>query len=406
MTARLELRGQPPRTWDLKTSPISIPAAPKRPGPTAPFDRGWSTARGAATNDGRSGHALGATVWRVRWRAPLSRAFDARAVLVAGSRVLVEQDGAWELFDLEGTSLAHERAGAGQAELDHEGGVFRVVETTGHVATRALEDGARRWALLPRHGDKMRRELATRDAADLVFVGVEVARDPHGEAAPTRVVAQRMSLGSPMRLTGAGLVLSAADEAVLTLEGLPAAAAASGGAVVLAMPDLLVFLDRTFEPRAFRDRLVPRGVALDAAGRAVVVGRDHAGDEVLWVVTPDGQRVLARTLPRDCVSLGAPLAGWDHSLYVVGADRIVCLGADGAARWDRVPAARPGGAAISANGLLLVSEGDRVMAYGGGRDERLVVLPGERLTTPPALADPRTLLVAGPRVVYCLEPAP
>ena len=78
--------------------------------------------------------------WHEEWRAEIQSPSFAEAVLTAGQRIVVVQDGNWELFNLDGKKLNKGQLGAGKVYFNGE--YFYITDTDGMIVAHRLSDGA------------------------------------------------------------------------------------------------------------------------------------------------------------------------------------------------------------------------------------------------------------------------
>jgi hypothetical protein len=98
--------------------------------------------------------------------------------------------------------------------------------------------------------------------------------------------------------------------------------------------------------------------------------------------------------------------GYDHTAYIVTAGRILSVAPDGKLNWMRAASGAIVGAAVSADDLLITSEGNALTAWDAeGQRRVLYEFAGETLATAPAMTPDGDLLVATHTAVYRLARA-
>jgi hypothetical protein len=150
-------------------------------------------------------------------------------------------------------------------------------------------------------------------------------------------------------------------------------------------------------------RFEPLALSVDRAKRIYVVVRAEAA-AALWVITPEGERVLSVPI-RGGNDLGAhpPVVGYAHRVHLFVDSRIVTVGPTGAVLWEQALEGAFGGAIVTADDELVASEGSSVSAFDGtGRRRVLQRFPDGSVRTPPVLTASGSILVATERDLYCL----
>jgi len=135
----------------------------------------------------------------------------------------------------------------------------------------------------------------------------------------------------------------------------------------------------------------------------MIVQKDEGN--ALWIVDPDGTRMLEYPLPADFGEPAAPpIIGYDHSVYLLSSSQILALEGNGTFAWQRKSAGDFIGGIISSDNRLLVSESSRITAYDKKGDvESIFEFGQEKLSTPPAMREDGAILVAGEKFLFCLE---
>jgi hypothetical protein len=174
--------------------------------------------------------------------------------------------------------------------------------------------------------------------------------------------------------------------------------------VLLATHDRIFFADLAGELNtALAGTFAPVSMSLDETGRMYLVVESE-GRQSLWLLTQAGERLYAFAMPEGHKASHPPIIGYDHSVYLLAGGQIICVAPDGNPRWLKSAAGRTGGAVVTADDQLLVSEGNEVAAYGVRGDRRLVHRFEEQLVTAPIIIDGDRILVASDRRLFCLMP--
>lgn len=400
----LPVASQPVRA--ASSAPTLRAAAPEKTADS------WLGPNGGATRNGRLPHALAAGEWTVRRRITLAADVRATTVLATSDRLLAYGEEEWQLFDREGRSLANSLLGRGDVFLDPANGAFYYSDRSGLIVARRLSDAGEVFSLIAHFGDAFRRTLMVREGAKLLIASVEEPSDPFQRTRPSISIAELHDLGSPMT-NGDGMLLTSAQLAAnLIRRTTNMHAAYAPGTLWLAYPGRLVLTDGDLKARGdYTADFTPVALSTDETGRAHLVAevpaaaRDIGPRRVLWIVTPQGERAVEVELPAAMSKLCAPpLIGYDHRVYLVAPERLLCLSADGKPVWDK-HASSVSGASVTADGQLLVSDGSDVVAFSGdGRPRRLADVSPEVLSTAPLVLGSGEILAASEKTLFTIGP--
>ncbi|HKG92801.1 MAG TPA: hypothetical protein VKA84_12945 [Gemmatimonadaceae bacterium] len=399
--------------WDKQPVPAEEPARPITPaGPPA---AGWAravpertVAARAFLTEERNSRLAGALpaggAWRVRWTHDVSQGVLPAWVLTAGTRIVVQGEGMWELLDTDGGRI---RTGVFAAEaiaLDPERALFYAVGTGSEIVARNLADGEKAFYFALTFGKKYARQYLARPDGRFIALSVEQVIDPHAPGAPNTSMVETVTLPERPVVDSMSGHASAPVSGHLFHQSVVLAGAVRGGAVAVATENRLTYADIQLKIRRhFSGEFVPVSLSLDEGGRAYMLV-NAGGRRALWVVTPAGERAAAAELPDEAREAAhPPIVGYDHTVYVLGADRVYAYAPDGSPRWQSAPGARPAGAAVTADDRLLASVGSRLVAFApGGEPAVLHEFPGEQLRTAPVMTAAGEILVASRGKLYCL----
>ncbi len=333
--------------------------------------------------------------WSIHRQTPLDSNLEPFALLCTGDRILVQGRELWQMLDSEGKVLAFHRLGASDVHLDPELSLFYLADTSGYVAARRLADGGEEFVLSAYSGDDFRRSLIARQANRMTIVSVEM-RIPHRIPKPDRSVLEVQDLGEKKELSSTGRLRSARRLSSLKLDTALLLTALNDGTIILATSNWIYFVDENLHVRtALRGEFEPIALSLDEKTRIYLLVRIRS-HKALWVLTEQGHRVMSFVFPAELPQQTfPPIVGYDHQVYLVIADRVVAVSSSGKLLWERTLQGKFGGATVTADDQLLVSEGSRIVAYGlNGQSTIQFDFGRETLSTPPVLMQGGKLLVA------------
>ena len=391
----------PPTTIRDTTTPRPAP-----PAATVPADRGYLQRFADPARDSRLGVRLAATPYKPRWQAALQEA-PPLAVLTAGDRAVIEARDGWQLFGLDGKSLARGAHADDTLVLDPANGVFYASHPSGMYAGYALADGKLAFAFATRQSAGFHRELIARRGTQILLASIEQPVMAQTMRRPELSLLEWQDLGAPMKVDPRGAVTTAREGATLFVRTVPIVVALGLDALVVAAQDRVIFAEPiTLKvTKQLTGEFTPLTVSVDEASHAYLVVRSARG-AALWIVAPSGDRMASVDLPPE---IGAPehppVIGFHHEVYLIASQRVVTLGPDGKPAWTATLDAAIVGAVALPGGELLVTAGSDVVALGPSGERRLVHhFDGVGLATAAVLTAKGELLVASDRQLYCLAP--
>jgi outer membrane protein assembly factor BamB len=224
------------------------------------------------------------------------------------------------------------------------------------------------------------------------------------------------SLGDPLDVDGVKLLRSETRNGVLNHKSLTFLVTRTLGGFAIAIENGVYLVDESLDLNSgMVGSFTPKLLSSDEAGRLYLVVDSHDGHE-LWVLAPNGERLITHTHPANEGAIVAPpLVGFDHSIYLLTASRAYALDPSGALRWECALDGPLGGAVVTADNRLVVSAGNSVSTFELVTDDdgeesirrrSLLTIEGQRFGSAPILTPDGLLLVASDEALFCLEPKP
>jgi hypothetical protein len=369
-----------PQVGRQEIAPLAVaPAAPPR-APTE--DSPWAL-RWPGINNPRNGRlstsvAL-ATSPRLAFRSQLQPDAEPVALLTGPRRIVVVGAAGWALFEGSGRTLASGSSIHCSPALDDQAVRLITGDAEANLVFHRLSDGARELAAQPMVSLNLQRIFVTARGNSTIMLST--LEDPELHRPPKqRTVLETIDLN----YRGEGPSPTAAvvrDETVVL-------AAMAGGRLVLAAtdrvyffePDLTVHSIWTGSFRAF-------GLSLDEAGNLYLLA--GSGSAVhLWKLTPEARRAWEVPLPQSAIwPVQPPIVGYDHTVYLVSEKQILAISADGRVLWEKPGTGPIKGAFVTANDLLVTTEGSQIAAWNLAGERKLLFDAGEPLTTPPVMTE-------------------
>lgn len=183
-----------------------------------------------------------------------------------------------------------------------------------------------------------------------------------------------------------------------------------GDGFLIAVDGAVAFADSDLELSSVvtTETAEPLWLSVDRADRGHLVLREPEGDFVYWLLSAKGDRLATARWPHtEGVPIAPPVVSPDYHSYVVSSHRIQCFDPVGVPAWSVEVAEAIGGAAVSFDGLLLVTAGPSIMAYetvdGAVRSRVLASLEGITLTSAPVLTSRGHMLVGSRDHLHALR---
>jgi sugar lactone lactonase YvrE len=151
-------------------------------------------------------------------------------------------------------------------------------------------------------------------------------------------------------------------------------------------------------------------MSLDESGFVYVIvlteGADGVQRHAVWVLTPQGERLMDVTLP-EMTDYSPPIVGYNHQVYILLEDRILAISSEGDVLWNEGAGGPIAGAVVTADGQLVVAAGSLIVAFdAAGERSVLYYEEGTQWMTPPVLTERQRLFIASQQHLYCLQLKP
>lgn len=399
-------RSTPEQAEATATPPVAIrDAGPLTAGPAEVTGLSGLRPYGNPERNSRAARRVSTDPWRLRWQADLPPGFHALFALAGPDRVLVIGTESWLLLDDRGVPLREHVRGEGEVVLDPPHGLFYSADENGYLAAYHLRDGAQAFLLSVHSGDRFRRAFVMREGQRMWVVSTEKKAPGRPLYEEYQSAVEVQELGEPPELSETGRIKNARRVSRLRRRTNRLLTAAHGRTLVFAADDRLHWADGDLKLEAeVTGEFQPDELSLDEAGRAYILVRTAEG-RALWVVTREGQRLLRYVLPPGFVPLAPPAIGRDHTVYLVGRDKLLAVNpATGRVQWEHTPSGPVSGILVTADHVLATLGAEVVAFDRDGKRTRLFAVEGDTLTTPPVLTAAGHLVVAGQRRVYCVQP--
>ena len=391
-------------------TPVEVRAVPIRAGVAAPPAKAspqadYPMAFGGPEQNSRLPGSLPAAAWSIRWQSGLNGSAAPNHVVQAADRILTEGGGLWQLFDLAGMPVAQGRYMGSHVVLDSPHSLFYFIDTNNLLMALHLADAGKLFMIFPSFGENFVRPLLVRQNNRFVLAATELEGAPHRPAPPNLSVIEYDELGPELKTGRTGLLFSLTARGKLLIRTNKFAAAMHDDTVAFAVPGRIYLASSDMKVKgAFDGDFEPFSLSMDESGRMYFVAL-RGGRYELWILSPDGALIGSHPLKPGMERLVAPpIVAYDHRVFVVSSSTILALDPACKLLWEAGASSPIAGAAVTADGRLLVSTGAEVSAFDEqGRRTTLHSFSGDSLTSAPVLTGNQELLVASRSFLYCLK---
>jgi len=352
--------------------------------------------------------ALPDSDWEIMWLAELSEDMPAMFVFRAAGRVVVQQERGWRLFDHRGELVTYGQRGEGHLAIDAENHLFYARDMSGFVSARDLFTGDEKFGLYAALGNGFSHTVWSREGQRIFIISFELpVVSDRGEREPDYTIMEVYDLGTPIEVDIDNVLTSAGCQSVLTSRGVPFLTALHNHTLVMAATDHIFLANENLKiTNDFQGEFIPLAMSLDESGRIYLIVHSEDEQRALWVITPEGERIVNVEIPSIADDVYAPpVIGYDHRVYIMLGDRVMAISPEGETLWQQHAGGTIAGAFVTADNQLLVSAGSILYAFDDQGERRILCyFADETLLTPPILTERGRLLVASDRHIYCLRP--
>lgn len=344
--------------------------------------------------------------WTIRASTSLEPGLHSKHILHAFDRIIIQGDGPWQLFDKDCNSLARGYLDGSDVLLDAENKLFYLSDAAGMIEAYNLNDGKRTFSASLLFGQAYYRSFMARRNERMIVVSIEreIDQDAEPEDKPQDSTIEVLKFDEPQSIDQDGILRSSQVVAELIRKTLWLLSALQDETLVVAADNQICLMDFDLQIKtAINGEFAPTAMSLSNAGNICLIVR-HEGNQHLWLITPNGERVYSAELPGDINNIyHPPIIGYDNRVYLIADKRLLAFNSSGDCIWECKTQSDIGGAAITADNQLLVSMGAELAAFDADcKYKTLYEFKGESLQTPPTLTSGGELLVASGSKLYCL----
>ncbi len=385
-----------------KEEPLSLTDKP---------DKDFSVAT-SFNNSGRNSRTsveVGKNIWDEKWKVPLE---DDEAspgqILFCKDRIIVYSDTQWQLFSSEGKKIASGGLGHSEVYMDKSNDVFYFSDYNGLVQARNLKDGSHRFSMFAMYGNSYRRSMFhTKDNFIYIF-SIEQQEDPHGNHVRNSSVLELLDIGKPIVVDDKGYLESAHRMNTISFRSIDVVAASTNETWVAAAPGHIIIADKNLNiKKVLKEEFVPQAISLDQSGKIYLIvstnDKDGTTKTSLWIITPDGERLMNLTLPDNPVERYFPaVIGYESNIFIPYGNKILSYNIKTKKLTEKIIEMPFGGACIDSKDLLVIASGKMIYTLNeSGEINYLTHVENDKLTTNPVFIDSDHLICASDQFLYC-----
>ena len=371
--------------------------------PAAAESNTFTRALGSNAQNSRSAGPAGSVNWKLQWQAPLTA--PAAAVLFTDNRILLQQAGGWTLLSRDGKQIREGLSDNAPVTIDPHAGLFYSVGVGTMLQAVSLENAELRFKILLGHTEAFAWQLLHRSATRMIAAAAERRLMAPAMYDPTTSLIQIIEVVSPPKVNPYKLLMSIESQREVVFKNPKLLTVASGGILWAVLPGLIarVGTDRKIE-RAWSASFTPVAASADEAGNIhLIVEADNHRE--LWVVTPEGDRVVRHALgEKHRTAEFPPGIGYDHRIVLWSGSRVSTFSPAAEHLWDVELPDGVRGLSITPDGYVVAGVASAVHFIDStGKDTAINV--SDRVTAAPVITSDGNLLVATESKLLCYSRA-
>lgn len=345
-------------------------------------------------------------LWEIKWQSKVDPFFPARFILTANNQFIVFGSGRWQLLDSEGKLLAIEFLGNSDVVFDTPYGLLYFADRFGQIAAVKLPSHEKLYSMAVNGLEDVERKFLYRNDGKFLIADKVENKNPH-DASPNRFIfLESYTIDDPPIVENGNLAsYKELNHNHYSTDNV--AAAANKDAFVYAIENKLIIsgLDLRIQSE-YDGRFKPVTLSLDESGRIYLTVINSENKLALWVISQQGELLVDREIPvGQQINSIPPVIGFNHEIFLVFNDRVFSYNEDGKLRWQTLTDGKTGGAIVTSDNKLLLSEGSIITQLDEtGERQFIFQFPGEILTTPPVITSQNEIAVATEGNIYLLKP--
>jgi hypothetical protein len=343
--------------------------------------------------------------WEIKWKSELDPFSPSKFILLLNDKYIIVQGiGCWRLFDTNGKMLSLSNSGDSDIVLDEVRNLLYSFDRSGFFETFNVPPDQPSFKVFTRGKGDRKRVFFARENDNLVIASLKKVKSPHEKGGFKFATCESYLLSNPPAINKR--ILSAKTISYLDYTAPGIVAALNGDNFVYSIKNKIFISDLELNTKNVIDeKFIPVLISLDEMNRIYLLIISEDKSNHLWIISTDGELVTDIRLPEISSEINIPpVISYDHKSFLVFKNQIFCFSYTGEPLWQTMSAGKIGGAIITANEFLLVSEGNLVMALNETGERKFIYdFSIEQVITPPVLTENNEILVATQNFLYCLS---
>ncbi len=345
-------------------------------------------------------------VLEIKWKIPLDPFFPASFILTANDNYIAFGSGRWQLIDAGGKSVAAEFLGNSDIIFDAHHGLFYYADRFGQIAAVELSSHETLYTIQVNGLEDVERKFIYRNNGSFLLADNIVNKNPHNPSPNRFLLLESYSIDDPP-LVEDGSLTSYKELNQTYFSSGNSAAAANKDTFVCAINNKIIISGTDLIFKSELDgEFTPVTLSLDESGRIYMTVINSENKLALWVVSSEGKLLIDTPIPvENQLNSIPPIIAYNHSIFLVFSDRVFSYSEDGNLRWQSFTSGETGGAVVTSDNKLLLTEGEYIMQLDeSGERQFIFQFPGEKLTTPPVVNINNEIIAATESSIYLLSP--
>lgn len=345
-------------------------------------------------------------LWDIRWQTAIDPFFPARFILTAKGNFIIQAVDRWYVLDSEGELTGRDFLGNSDIVFDPERKLFYYADRFGNIAAINLSSRKKAFSMQVHGLEDVERKYFCRIDHNFLLAEKSENKNPHDPSPLSFIYLEAYIIDEPPIVENGNL--TSYKELYHTYYYTNQVAAASNlKHFVYSVENKIVIAGKDLKSESeFEDQFKPVSLSLDESGRIYMTVLNSENKLALRVITPGGDLIVDSEIPvEDHLNSIPPIIGYNHEIFLVFDDQVFSFTDDGKLKWQTYTDGKTGGAIVTSDNKLLLSEGSSISQFDEeGERQFIFQFPGENITTCPVITKNNNIIVAAGGNIYLLTP--
>ncbi len=345
-------------------------------------------------------------LWEIKWQTAIDPFFPAQFILTAKDNFIIQATDRWYLLDSEGELTGRDFIGNSDIVFDPEKDLFCYADRFGNIVAINLLSREKLFSMQVYGLEEVERKYFCRINHNFLLAEKSENKNPHDPSPLSFIYLEAYMVDDPPIVENGSL--TSYKELYHTYYYTNQVAAASDlkhfvysieNKIIITGPDLKTVSE-------FEDQFQPVSLSLDEAGRIYMTVLNSDNKLALRVITERGDLLVDTELPvENQLNSVPPVIGYNHDIFIVFDNQVLAFTEDGKLKWQTFTDGKTGGAIVTSDNKLLLSEGSTISRFDeNGERQFIFQFPGENITTCPVITKNNNIIVAAGGNIYLLTP--